>query len=78
MTSSPFPDQVPLSRARADLGPLVRWVDATRSRVAITSHGRVVAAIISATELAELLEAARQADRTPQPTTPPAGIREDR
>ncbi|WP_042373052.1 type II toxin-antitoxin system prevent-host-death family antitoxin [Streptacidiphilus neutrinimicus] len=54
MTTHPFGDQVSVTRARCDLGPLVRWVAATPSRVAVTSRGTVAAVLISGTELAEL------------------------
>lgn len=54
MTNRPFTEQVCLTRARADLGPLARWVAVTHQRVAITSRGRLVAVLVSADELARL------------------------
>lgn len=54
MTARLFNEEVSLSRARADLGPLARWVGVTRSRVALTSRGTVAAVLVSPAELTEL------------------------
>jgi PHD/YefM family antitoxin component YafN of YafNO toxin-antitoxin module len=70
MTNRHPMETVPLTRARADLGPLARWVGSTQSRIALSSRGRVAAILISPVELAELDEAARGPAAPPGP--PPA------
>jgi len=47
MTNRHSMETIPLTRARADLGPLARWVGSTRSRIALSSRGHVAAILIS-------------------------------
>jgi len=70
MTNHHPMETVPLTQARADLRPLARWVGSTRSRIALSSRGRVAAILISPAELAALDDAARQPTAPPGP--PPA------
>jgi prevent-host-death family protein len=47
-------DEVPVTKARADLADLVNRVAYGGERIALTRHGRTVAAIVSADDLQRL------------------------
>lgn len=47
-------DEVPVTKARADLADLVNRVAYGGERIALTRHGRTVAAIVSAEDLQRL------------------------
>jgi prevent-host-death family protein len=51
-------EEVPVTRARADLSDLVNRVAYGGERIALTRHGRPVAAIVSAEDLRRLEEGA--------------------
>jgi prevent-host-death family protein len=51
-----MPDEIPVTRARAELAELVNRVAYTGQRVTLTRHGRAVAALVSADDLRRLDE----------------------
>jgi prevent-host-death family protein len=59
---------VPISWARANLGPLIRWTARTHKRTTISDRGRATAILISPQELARLDQAQYPADPTRRPT----------
>lgn len=54
-------DEVPVTKARADLADLVNRVAYGGERIALTRHGRTIAAIVSAEDLRRLEEGATAA-----------------